>query len=65
MPIVPSSGVPESLDGIGIDSIARFFHKSVDYESGYRERHDCHSVDKAVRSYKSHRKGSLAEGQPP
>ena len=42
--------VPESLDNIPLDIIARFFAKSNDYEMAYREG----PVDKAVKEYKSH-----------
>ena len=53
--------VPESLDGIELDLIARFFGKSNDYESAYREGHTCQTVDTVVKAYKSHRRVSFAE----
>ena len=52
--------IPESLDGIPMDTIARFFCKSGDYERAYLEGHSCHTVDTAVRQYKSHRRISTA-----
>ena len=48
--------VPESLNNIPLDMIARFFAKSNDYEMAYREGHSCDTVDKAVKEYKSHRR---------
>jgi hypothetical protein len=56
--------IPESLDGIGNDVIARFFSRSSDYECAYREGHTCHTVDKAVKTYKSHRRISTAAEDP-
>ena len=52
--------VPESLDGITLDTIARFFSKSGDYETAFREGHSCDTVDKAIKQYKSHRRVSTA-----
>ena len=52
--------VPESLDPISIDLIGRFFQKTNDYETAYREGHSCNTVDKAVKQYKSHRRVSSA-----
>ena len=48
--------LPESLDNIELDMIARFFSKSNDYETAYREGHACDTVDKAVKTYKSQRR---------
>ena len=47
--------VPESLDGIPKDTIARFFRKREDYETAYRDGHSCATVDAIVKQYKSHR----------
>ena len=48
--------IPESLDNIPFDMIARFFSKSNDYESAYSDGHTANTVDKAVKQYKSHRR---------
>jgi hypothetical protein len=48
--------VPESLEGIPKDTIARFFVKSQDYEDAYRDGHSCSTVDAVVKTYKSHRR---------
>lgn len=53
--------VPESLDQITLDMISRFFGKTCDYDTAYREGHSCTTVDKAVKQYKSHRRVSSAE----
>ena len=51
--------VPESLDNILLDVIARFFSKAGDYERAYRDGHSCDTVDKAVKQYKSYRRVSF------
>ena len=51
--------VPESLTTITMDMIARFFAKSKDYETAYREGKSCHTVDQRVKEYKSHRRVSI------
>lgn len=56
--------IPESLDNISLDMIARFFAKTNDYETAYREGHTCHTVDKEVKRYKSHRRVSTADDPP-
>ena len=48
--------VPESLDNIPIDTIAKYFSKSNDYEAAYSDGHTCNTVDKALKEYKSHRR---------
>lgn len=48
--------IPEAFETITLDMIARFFTKSNDYETAYREGHSCNTVDKVVKTYKSHRR---------
>ena len=47
--------IPEAFETITLDMIARFFIKSNDYETAYRAGHSCDTVDKIVKTYKSHR----------
>ena len=45
----------EAFDTVTTDMIARFFCKCDDYQAAYLEGHSCHTVDKAIKRYKSHR----------
>ena len=47
--------VPEALDSITMDMIAKFFMKTNDYEDAYKG-HSCHTVDTVIKTYKSHRR---------
>ena len=48
--------IPEAFDTVTKDMIARFFCKCDDYQAAYLEGHSCHTVDKTIKQYKSHRR---------
>ena len=48
--------VPEGLSSCSKDMMSKFFLTCIDYERAYRIGNACHTVDKIVKKYKSHRK---------